>query len=139
MAVPVPPGVVGLGALALGLSAMASVAFLTSTEADGTAIADTTQVQTAAASPGRMLFQAKGCSACHALAGISSSRVGPDLTSLPGVAAQRKPGYSAEAYVRESILDPSAFRVVGHSSVTMPDLPITDAEADALVSFLLAP
>lgn len=91
-----------------------------------------------AASPGRMLFQAKGCGGCHALAGVSTSGIGPDLANLPRVAARRIPGYSAEAYVRESILDPQAFVVLGFGSVQMPRLPVTEREVDALVVFLLA-
>jgi hypothetical protein len=90
----------------------------------------------AVASPGRKLFQAKGCGGCHALASVSTSRIGPDLSSLPRAAASRRPGYSAEAYVRESILAPQAFVVSGFGA-QMPRLPVTDHEIDILVDFLL--
>jgi cytochrome c oxidase subunit II len=88
--------------------------------------------------PGRSLFQAKGCSGCHSLVGVSTSPIGPDLTSLADVAGRRKPGFSPEAYVRESILDPQAFIVVGYGGVQMPRLRLSDGETDALVTFLLS-
>src|ERR671930_2148619 len=54
---------------------------------------------------GRTLFQAKGCVGCHTLAGMpGTAQVGPDLTALASVAGTRRPGLSAEAYVRESLL-----------------------------------
>jgi cytochrome c oxidase subunit 2 len=96
-----------------------------------------TAAEAGAAPTGRTLFQAKGCSGCHALAGISSSQIGPNLTQLPDVAGRRKPGYSPEAYVRECILEPQAFVVSGYGSIEMPKLPVTDDEAEALVTFLL--
>lgn len=101
---------------------------------DPSAVDLTAEIGTRA--PARQLFQAKGCGGCHALAGVSNSRIGPDLTNLPRVAASRKPGYSAEAYVRESILDPQAYVVPGFGA-EMPRLPVIEREADILVEFLL--
>ncbi len=87
---------------------------------------------------GLALFYAKGCVSCHSKAGVSSAQVGPDLTGLAARAASRKPGTSAEAYVRESIRTPSAFIVPGYEGGSgMPDLHLADDEIDALTAFLL--
>jgi hypothetical protein len=61
----------------------------------------------------------------------------PELSALPQVAGTRRPGLSAEAYVRESIRQPRAFRVPGFTDIEMPTLPLTDQELDTLVDFLL--
>lgn len=89
---------------------------------------------------GRTLFYAKGCVGCHRKAGEQNSvPVGPDLTGLADRAAERKPGMSAEAYVRESIRTPGAFIAPGFSTATlaMPDLGLSDDEIDAVTAFLL--
>jgi mono/diheme cytochrome c family protein len=86
---------------------------------------------------GRVLVQAKGCVACHAVAGLRPTvPLGPDLSTLPMRAASRRAGMSAEEYVRESILAPRAF-VIPEFDEQMPVLPITADELDALVAFLL--
>lgn len=86
----------------------------------------------------RALFYAKGCVACHALAGESGAigHVGPDLTGLAARAGDRRPGLTAVAYVRESLRTPSAFLAPGYQAV-MPDLGLSDEEIDALSAFLL--
>ena len=84
---------------------------------------------------GRSLFDAKGCSSCHV-----AMRVGPSLTNLKDRAARTKQGYNAEQYVRESVLAPNAFKADGGSggpSGGMPTLPVSAAELDALVAYLL--
>lgn len=87
---------------------------------------------------GRALFYAKGCVTCHRRAGEPSVlEVGPDLTGLADRAGARRPGLSAEAYVRESITSPAAFVVPGFADRTMPDLSLRSSEVDALVAFLL--
>jgi cytochrome c551/c552 len=89
---------------------------------------------------GKTLFQRKGCIACHSVnaAGLKSlASFAPELSALPQVAALRKPGLAADAYVRESIRQPQAFRVPGFTDIDMPILPLSDAELDTLVEFLL--
>jgi mono/diheme cytochrome c family protein len=89
---------------------------------------------------GRTLFQRKGCIACHSVsaAGLQSlAGFAPELSALPQVAPLRRPGMSADAYVRESIRSPQAFRVPGFTDIDMPALPVSDAELDTLVAFLL--
>jgi hypothetical protein len=51
------------------------------------------------------------------------------------------PGLAAEAYVRQSVRQPQAFVVPGFDGAftRMPALPVSDAELEALVDFLLGP
>ena len=92
---------------------------------------------------GRTLFLTKGCNGCHPVAGAPGTLgVGPELTELARVAGTRRAGMSAEAYVRESILEPQAFLVPGYGGnpvEQMPRLPVDEPELEALVRFLLAP
>ena len=71
------------------------------------------------------------------MAGVSEGFVGPDLTDLADRAGDRVEGLSAEEYVRQSVLDPQAYIVIGYGE-QMPVLPIDTAELDALVAFLLS-
>ncbi len=83
---------------------------------------------------GERLFQAKGCVACHV-----EFEVGPDLTGVGERAAKTKPALGAEAYLRESILFPDAYRApTPHGGkAVMPTLPIDADELSALVAYLL--
>lgn len=89
------------------------------------------------------LFEAKGCSGCHAgpaTAGLS--RPAPALTDAAAWAGDRRPGLTAADYLAESIRQPSAFispeyTTVGGPLVGMPDLGLDDAEIDQLVDYLL--
>lgn len=90
---------------------------------------------------GQAVFTGKGgCSACHTIEGVSSGTVGPDLTHIGTRAAERKPGLSAEQYIRESIENPTAFVVEGFPPAMPPNIRqnMTDAEFEAVVAFLLA-
>jgi mono/diheme cytochrome c family protein len=103
-----------------------------------TTTVDGTQVPTAngdLVQLGRNLFNAKGCASCHV-----HVQVGPGLTGLEDRAAKAKQGLSAEQYVRESIVAPSAYiasRGSSGGSNTMPTLAVSAAELDALVAYLL--
>ncbi|HEV8634805.1 MAG TPA: cytochrome c, partial [Chloroflexota bacterium] len=125
-----------IGAMALGLGVAAAVLLLD--DGNGPAAAAPAQ---SAAEHGRVLFQAKGCVGCHTLAGVPGQMdVGPNLSGLAAVAVTRRPGVSAEAYVRESIREPAAFFVSGYEGgIRMPQLDVTDAELDDLIAFLLGP
>jgi cytochrome c oxidase subunit 2 len=87
---------------------------------------------------GALLFQGKGCSGCHTVAGVAEfASIGPDLTRLDEAAGDRVTGMSATAYVTQSILQPEAFTVDGYGVGVMPTFELSDAELEALVRFLL--
>jgi cytochrome c oxidase subunit II len=94
-----------------------------------------------AASQGKQLFTEQGCGGCHTLADAgTSSSTGPSLDDLRRVAARRKPGMSATAYVRESIVEPDAFTPKGFSKGVMPNTfrrDLDPEQLDALVKYLL--
>ena len=86
---------------------------------------------------GRQVYQALRCSSCHE-PNLFGQRVGSPLDHIGTIAATRRPGMSAEDYVRESVLDPGAYVVPGYQD-SMPrglgrDLSPTDL--DALVAYL---
>lgn len=61
-------------------------------------------------SPGEALFVgAAACSSCHAISGVAQGVLGPPLDGIGSAAANRIPGYSAEEYIRESILEPDVY------------------------------
>ena len=86
----------------------------------------------AAAAEGEQIFTAQGCGSCHTLAAANASgTVGPDLGKLEDTDA---------AFVRESIVDPSAKVEQGFPDGVMPaDFgdKLSPEELDALVKYLL--
>ena len=86
---------------------------------------------------GRQVYRALGCASCHE-PNLFGQRVGPPLDRVGALAETRRPQVSAEAYLRESILDPGAYLLPGYQD-SMPrglgrDLSTTDL--DALVAYL---
>ncbi len=90
-----------------------------------------------------------GCNSCHITPGLpnaAATMLGPDQSNMGVVAGSRIDGYTAEEYIRESILLPSAFIApecpmgVGMCLEVMPqnygDL-LTVEELDAIVAYLL--
>jgi mono/diheme cytochrome c family protein len=92
---------------------------------------------------GAALFQAKGCATCHT--GPDSQALFlefPNLSDAASFAGERRSGMSAEEYLTESIRVPNAFispafRPNGPTA-NMPTLNLSDAEIEALVSYLLS-
>ena len=89
-----------------------------------------------------------GCNSCHVTTGlplVDAAMLGPDQTNLGAIAASRREGYSAEEYLRESIVEPSAFIVeecpLGQCLQVMPenygDL-LSEAEINAIVAYLVS-
>lgn len=102
------------------------------------------QVSGGAGLAGHELFQAKGCAGCHD-GPDSTALVGgfPSLIGADGWAGDRRPGMSADEYLTESIVEPSAFvspAFTGGVGPTngMPNLTLTPDEADELVAYLLS-
>ncbi len=91
---------------------------------------------------GRELFVAGGgCAACHAIEGVAQGVLGPDLNGIAETATSRIPGYTAEQYLRESIVDSCAHTVAGTDCNlmlnVMSTIELSEADVDALVAFLL--
>jgi hypothetical protein len=72
------------------------------------------------ATSGSTLYNGKGgCVACHSLT-PDQVIVGPSQAGLASRAGDRKPGYSAELYIYESIAHPNDFIVTGFQPNLMP-------------------
>jgi len=89
---------------------------------------------------GQATFTAAGCVACHTVTGISTATVGPVLDGLASRAGDQVEGVSAEEYIRQSILDPSAYVVEGFTDGIMPQTfgeTLSEGQIEGLVAFLL--
>ena len=103
----------------------------------------------AGASPGQTLFVGTAaCASCHTIQGVAQGVLGPPLDGIASVAGNRISGYSAEEYIRESILEPDAYTAgaadglsqdyqEGLMSATMAGIQLSDEDVEALVEFLL--
>lgn len=96
---------------------------------------------------GRAVFTTQGCIACHAIEGISTGAVGPELTQIGTLAETRVPGQSASDYLHASIVDPNAFIVEEcppgpcASPSVMPQTfgqTLTEGQLEDLVAYLLS-
>src|SRR5262249_23658175 len=71
------------------------------------------------AANGKTVFNTQACHTCHV-----DNPIGPAMPGDPPVAqraATRRPGYSATAYIYESIVSPSAFLVRGFNDLMPKD------------------
>jgi cytochrome c2 len=78
-----------------------------------------------AASYGRALFQAKGCTACHLHREVSPGAgvgIGPELTEA----------VFDPAYLRSWLRDPASIR----PGTRMPNLGLSETEIEALIAFI---
>ncbi len=75
-----------------------------------------TRVRNASPDAGSTLFAQYGCMRCHGTA----SSPGPYFVGIGQRAATRRPGYSAAAYIYESITSPNAYVVPGYPAGLMP-------------------
>jgi cytochrome c551/c552 len=90
--------------------------------------------------PGKAVFLAKGCNACHTYTPAGSTgTIGPDLDKLPQYAKKAKQPLAK--FVRESIVSPNAYIEKGFLKNVMPKTYATLPPADltALVDFLTKP
>jgi cytochrome c2 len=92
------------------------------------------------AAAGKQVFTANGCGSCHTFkpAG-STAKVGPDLDKLPDLAKKANQG-SLEEFVRESIVNPSAYVESGFQDI-MPKTygqSLSGKQQADLVAFLTA-
>ncbi len=97
---------------------------------------------------GRRLYQLMGCVACHSVNGSDIAKVGPTWTGLfgserPVVINRKRINTKVDAaYIRESILDPSAKIVSGFEKgeYAMPSYAgvVTDSQIESLILFIKA-
>jgi cytochrome c oxidase subunit 2 len=89
--------------------------------------------------PGLAVFQQNGCGGCHTFTPAQASgKVGPDLDKLKEAAAKANRG-TLEAFVRESIVNPSAYVAPGYPDA-MPKIfaqQIPAAQLGQLVQYLV--
>jgi mono/diheme cytochrome c family protein len=95
---------------------------------------------------GKAYFVSYGCAACHKIEGFEAAigQVGPDMTHLATVAADRVAGQAAEEYIRTSIANPAAYLVpecpLGPCADVMPKdfgTRLAQQELDDIVTYLL--
>jgi mono/diheme cytochrome c family protein len=93
----------------------------------------------AQAKSGDQIFTAAGCAGCHTFSPAKSTgNVGPNLDQLKTQAGKLVPGKSAEAYIQQSIEDPSAYIVKGFPNAMPPFKGrLTDQQLKALIDYLL--
>ena len=93
------------------------------------------------AARGERVYLDNGCGGCHTIEGLSAGTVGPNQTTIGTLAETRIPGMSAEEYIHESILDPSAFVFERYPDGVMPknyNELIEPYQISDLVAFLLS-
>jgi len=80
-----------------------------------------------------------GCLICHKITETGNER-GPDLRGVGARAATRVPGLDAEAYITESLLQPTSFVVEGYPPImpaaNAPPADLTASELKAVIAFL---
>ena len=86
---------------------------------------------------GRQVYRHLGCPSCHE-PNLLGQRIGPPLDHIGTVAATRRPGLSAQEYIRQSVLDPGAYVVPGYQDSMPRDLgrDLSPTDLDALVAYL---
>jgi cytochrome c oxidase subunit II len=94
---------------------------------------------------GKQVFTSSGCGGCHTLSAAGTNgTTGPKLDDLATAAKKfaKKRHESVAKYVRESILNPTAFTVPGFPKGVMPSTyksQLSKAQVEALVKYLLRP
>ena len=88
---------------------------------------------------GRQVYRSLGCANCHE-PNLFGQRLGPPLDHFGTAAATRRPGLSADEYIRQSILDPGAYVVPGYQDSMPRDLgrDLSPTDLDGLVAYLLS-
>jgi cytochrome c551/c552 len=94
------------------------------------------QIEGGGENAGAAVFENQGCGGCHVFEPAGSQgQTGPNLDEL--AASAREAGQPLEEYVRESIVDPSAYLHPGYADLmpkTFAELP--EDQLDALVQYL---
>lgn len=91
------------------------------------------------AANGEKIFVAQPCQTCHV--DLSVGPAFPGDPPLEMVAQTRRPGYSAELYLYESIVEPNAYIVPGFQDSVMPSeygKTLSEQELADLVAYLVS-
>lgn len=90
---------------------------------------------------GEKVFALKGCGACHKTDGVNKE-LGPNWKGLYGKQEQVKEDGKEititvdDAYIKESIKNPSKKITVGFEKAVMPVLPMDDKEIDQIIAYI---
>ena len=91
---------------------------------------------------GKTLFGSQGCGSCHTFtAAGSSGSIGPNLDSAPATDAAADGNMDLAKFIKESIVNPSAYIAKGYSDGLMPKTfgtSLKPAQIDDLVAFILS-
>jgi mono/diheme cytochrome c family protein len=115
------------------------------TTAATTTSATTTSSSGGDVAAGKSIFNTASptpCSSCHTFtaAGASGS-VGPNLDTAPATDAAADGNMALAAFIKQSIVDPSAYIATGYTDGIMPKTfgtSLTPAQIDDLVAFILS-
>jgi cytochrome c oxidase subunit 2 len=115
---------------------------MTQTDFDAWVADQQAKAQEAASQPGAegvAVFNANGCQGCHALAAANAAgNVGPGLETSTLQSAADAAGEPLDAFVKESIVNPSAHIAEGYSDIMPKDFgdKIQPEQLDQLVALL---
>ena len=129
---------VGLAASILVLAACSAPAPAPAASKPAAAAASSGTTVTGDAAAGKELFLRKGCVACHVAQGIqgATGTIGPNLNGIGDPAKKPKLADGAAntpEHIREWIKDPQKLK----PGTMMPNLQLTDKEADDLTALLM--
>jgi cytochrome c2 len=85
---------------------------------------------------GETLFTNLGCTACHSTA-TDVAQPGPSLKGVANRAGDRVEGLTAEEYLHQSLLEPTAYVVEGYEAIMPTYDQIPESDRNDVVAFLL--
>ncbi len=114
----------------------------TSSSTPATTTAATTTSSGGTAAAGKSIFTSAGCSGCHTFTPAGSSgTIGPDLDTAPAMDAKADGNMPLAAFVKQSIVDPSAYIAKGYSDGIMPKTfgtSLSSTQINDLVAFIVS-
>ena len=114
----------------------------TSTSTPTTTTSGTTTSSGGAVAAGKLVFNSSSCGGCHTFtaSGSAFGTAGPNLDTAPATDAAADGNMALDAFIRESIVDPSAYIVDGYSDIMTKGFgkSLTSKQIDDLVAFILS-
>lgn len=88
---------------------------------------------------GAQLIEQYGCVACHRAG--AENNIAPSYVGIAERAATRRPPMSAQSYIYQSIVYPSAYVVEGYNNIMIPNFRerLSDRELGDIIAYLLTP